>query len=201
MAYDDIPVEAPVVPTPPPQPPAPTPMETRNVLNQSAQVIGLLSLPVGTIESVWTEKLAQYAQSISNIIENLLNTLNLNASAQTTTSSATPATITGMSAVPTKGKYIAIFSGSIYTAGASAIGEFGIYVDGVLLPETRRDISCSLQLLGGLVSVSLNSIGVGTYTGTQVDLNGAQTLDVRFRSTNGGTIGFKERVLTLLQVQ
>lgn len=201
MADDDLPVLPNPIPPTPPEPPTPPATETRNVLDINGNVIGQLTLLAGTAESVWTERLGLYSQAIMNIIKNALDTITLNASSSTTTSSGTPSTIGGMTKIPTAGKYIAMFSGSIYTAGASATGEFGIYVNDVLLPETRRDISCNLQLLGGLVTVSLNSIGVGTYTNTEIDLNGGQIIDVKFKSTNGGTIGFKERVFTLIRVQ
>lgn len=201
MAYDDLPTQYNPEPEDPIDPPPTVEMQTRNVLNNVGSIIGTLSFPVGTSESIWTEKLTYYSQVLSDLLRNILETVTVNASTQTTTSSGTASVINGMTKTPLSGKYVAMFSGSIYTAGASAIGEFGLYVDGVLLTETRRDISCNLQLLGGLVTVSLNSIGVGTYTNAEVTLNGNQTIDVRFRSTNGGTIGFKERVLTLIKVQ
>lgn len=200
MAFDDIPIEPPVIPETPPISPTPPEMETRNILNSSAVIIGTLSFPVGTSEDIWTLKLAQYSSLPFSLVKVLLDTFVVNASASTTTSSATAAVIQGMEKTPPPGKYVINFNGSIYTAGASAIGEFGIYINGALVAETRRDISCNLQLLGGLVTISLNSISVGTFTGTELELNGSQTVDVRFRSTNGGTIGFKERVMTLLKV-
>lgn len=201
MAFDDLP--PPQNPTHDPTetaaPPAET--ETRAVRDSGNSIIGYLTLPIGTAEAVWTAKIAQYQQVVVNLVEDILDTLLFNASSSTTTSSATPSTIGGMTATPETGKYVLQFSGSIFTGGASAVGEFGIYVDGVLVAETRRDISCNLQLLGGLVTVSLNSIGVGTNTGTVLNLNGTNVVDVRFKSTNGGTIGFKERVFTLLRVR
>jgi hypothetical protein len=177
-------------------------MEIRDILDSQGNIIGTLSLPEGTPEEVWTAKLAEYsAVQQSSEVPNILDTLNLNASGQVTTSSTTPATVNGMSVVPTAGTYLIFFNGNIYTDGASAKGQFGIYVNDVLLPETRRDISCALTLLGGLVSISLNAIGVGTNTGTQVELDGNDTVDIKFKSNNGGTIGFSERVMTLIRVK
>lgn len=179
-------------------------MTTRNILDSLGNIIGQLTLDDSTTEDQWALALAPYA--LSNVpvpISTLsISTQTVSASGATTTSSSTASTIGGMIiSTPIAGKYIAHFSGSIYTSGASATGEFGIYVDGTLISETRRDISCNLTLLGGLVTVSLNSIGVGTYTGTEVTLNGLQNIEVKFKSTNGGTIGFNERVFTLLKVQ
>lgn len=178
-------------------------MSTRNILNNLGNVIGELTLPDETTEDQWTSALAPYALSnVSNPVSmQTIATTTVSASGATTTSSSTPSTIGGMTIIaPVAGKYIANFSGSIYTAGASATGEFGIYIGGTLVSETRRDISCNLTLLGGLVTVSLNSIGVGTYSGTEVTLNGSQNIEVKFKSTNGGTIGFNERVFTILRV-
>lgn len=174
--------------------------ETRNILDITATIIGQLTLPSGTSEEEWTRQLSAYSISVVNSLHTVLTTTTLSASSSVTTSSSTATTVGSMTTKPERGKYLANFSGSISTAGASAIGEFGFYVDGVLLPETKRPISCNLQLLGGLVTVSLNTIGVGTYTGTEVTLDGNQTIDVRFKSTNGGTIAFAERVMSLMRV-
>lgn len=130
-----------------------------------------------------------------------LNTQITSATGNVSTSSGTASTVSGMTKTPPAGSYLVQFNGSIYTGGASAIGEFGIYKNGVLVTETRRDISCNLQLLGGLITISLNTIGVGTYTAGEIVADGNDIIDVRYRSTNGGTIGFKERVLTLIKVK
>lgn len=177
-------------------------MSTRNILNHLGNIIGELTLPDETTEDQWTSALLPYTVNNPSIqpLANLTTTTKT-ATDSVTTSSATPSTIGTMTIIPEAGKYLALFNGSITTNGASASGKFGIYVDGVVLSETLRPISCNLQLLGGLVTISLNTIGVGTYTGTEVILNGHQTIDVRFHSTNGGTIGFTERVFSLVRVQ
>lgn len=176
-------------------------MESRNILDNLGNIIGILELPEGTSETIWTEKLSEYSQVVVNSSKRVLDTITVTGSGTTTTSSSTASTIQGMEVTPQSGKYIINFTGSIYTAGASAVGEFGIFIDGVQIADTRRDISCNIQLLGGLVTVSLNAIGVGTNTATEIDINENQKIEVMFRSTNGGTIGFKERSMTLLKVQ
>lgn len=118
--------------------------------------------------------------------------------ANITTSSATPSVL--LTITPAAGIYIVQFSGSANTVGASAAGSFGIYLNGSLIADTARPISCNLQLLGGLVTISLNNIAVGSYTGSQVTLNGTDVIDIRFRSTNGGTIGFTERSMILMNI-
>lgn len=177
-------------------------METRNILNYLGNIIGELTLPDGTSEAQWTAALLPYTlhNPAPNILASL-KTITKNAIDNVTTSSATPSLISGMYDTPEAGTYLAFFNASISTNGASASGKFGFYVDDAALGETIRPISCNLQLLGGLVTISLNTIGVGTYTGTEVILNGNQKIDVKFFSTNGGTIGFTERVMTLLKVK
>ncbi len=175
-------------------------METRNILDTLGNVIGSLELDSGLSEAIWTEKLNEYSQTVTNSLRTIVATQNITASSTTTTSSSSAAVISGMERNLTAGKYLATFTGNIYTAGASATGEFGIYLNGSLIANTRRDIFCNLTLLGGLVTVSLNAIGVGTTTGTELTVNENDLVDVRFRSTNGGTIGFKERSLTLIKV-
>lgn len=178
-------------------------MSTRNILDSLGNVIGTLTLDDSTTESQWSQALAPYAVPVVTdpISGQTLFTYTARAVNSITTSSSTASTVIIPDSTPVAGKYIAMFNGGINTGGASATGEFGIYVDGVILPETKRVISCNLQLLGGLVTISLNSIGVGTYTGSEIELNGSQVIDVKYKSTNGGTIGFNERVLTLIKVK
>lgn len=173
--------------------------ETRNILDTLGNVIGALTLPDGTSESIWTQQLAEYSTVVVNVPRTDVTTLTTNATSTITNSTSTLATLLTLN--PPAGTYLADFNGSVNTGGASATGEFGIYINGSLLTETKRPISCNLQLLGGLVSISLNNIAVGTNTATEVTLDGTQTVDVKFKSTNGGQIGFAERVLTLLKVR
>lgn len=177
-------------------------MATRNILDSNGNIIGQLTLPDSTTEQQWQETLSLYTQIPQAITDRtLIDSYTVTANDPVTTSSSQEAVIGGMSLIPKPGKYIAIYNGSIYTAGASAVGEFGIYINDILKSETRRDISCNLQLLGGLVTISVNAIGIGTYTGTEIVLDGTQRVEAKFKSTNGGTIGFKERVLTLIKVR
>lgn len=178
-------------------------MAIRNILDSLGNVVGSLTLPDETTEAQWEAALGPYAIAIPEAPNTSVNilTYKVQSTANVTTSSGTAATVGGMTIVPQAGVYQARFNGGIYTDGASAKGEFGIYINGVLLSETRRDISCNLSLIGGLITISLNAIGVGTVTETEIYLDGTQTIDVRFRSLNGGTIGFSERVFTLMRVR
>lgn len=172
--------------------------ETRNILDTLGNVIGSLTLPDGTSENTWTQELSMYSNVTVNTPRTNIITQTVSATATITNSTSTLATL--LSIVPQAGTYLADFNASINTGGASATGEFGIYVNGSLLVETKRPISCNLQLLGGLVSISLNNIAIGTNTATEITLDGTQTVEVKFKSTNGGQIGFAERVLTLIKV-
>jgi hypothetical protein len=176
-------------------------MITQNILDAGNNIIGTLTFPDGTDQNTINAALALYTVSSPiNIKVPVVSTISISQTGQVTTSAASPTIIQGMSVTPPAGTYVVQFSGSVNTNGSSASGTFGIYVNGALIPETNRPISCNITLLGGLVTVSLNAIGVGTYSGTQIILDGNSTLDVRFASTNGGTIGFNERVLNLMKV-
>lgn len=177
-------------------------MAVRNILDAVGNIIGTMSLPDETTEDQWAAALAPYAAvPTPPEITPVIKTFKKSATDSVTTSSSQPATVAGMMDKPEAGKYIVDFNGAISTGGASASGKFGIYVDDVLIAETERPISCNLQLLGGLVTISLNNIGLGTKTGSEIEVNGNQTVDVKFLSTNGGVIGFGARVLTLMKVK
>lgn len=116
------------------------------------------------------------------------------------TTSNTFVSVSGMSITPVAGTYMVTFSGKSTMTGASVRSEYAIYSGGSLIPNSLRETSCNLTLLGGLVTISLNTIGVGANTSTIVTVNGSQTIDVRYRSVNGGTIQVTERNLTLIRV-
>jgi hypothetical protein len=176
-------------------------MIIENILDVNNNIIGTLTFPDDTNQSVINAALALYTVSSPITIKvPVVPTINITQTGQVTTSASTPTTIGGMTCLPPAGMYVVQFNGSVNTNGSSASGTFGIYVSGVLVTETNRPISCNLSLLGGLVSISVNAIGIGTCSGSEISLDGNSTLDVRFASTNGGTIGFNERVLTLLKV-
>lgn len=200
MAADDLPQpQIPPPPTPPNNPPPPE-TSTSNVLDINNNVVGTLTYLTSTPANIVNQLLALYSNAPTNFVPASINTIVVSQTSAATTSAASPSVLSGMTAMPPAGTYMVFFSGSVNTNGSSASGAFGIYLNGTLLPETNRPVSCNLSLLGGLVSVSINAIGVGTYTGTQVILDGHSTIDVRFSSTNGGVIAFSERVLTLMQV-
>lgn len=172
----------------------------QNILDSLGNTIGTLTVddltPAETVQSL----LGLYSSPFNLSEVRVLASYNASATGSVTTSSQVVSIIGGMTLVPPKGEYVVIYSGDINTSGVNAAGQYGIYKDAVLVDDTRRSVSCSLSLLGGLVSISLNAIGVGTYTGTRVSVDGANVLDVRFNSANGGTIGFGNRSFMALKV-
>lgn len=176
-------------------------MIIQNILDSVGTVIGTLSFPDGTDSGIVSAAVAQYTIATPPIpASSIIASNTFKQTSAVSTSASTPVALSGMSWTPPAGVYIVNFSGSINTNGASAVGTFGIYSNGTLVAETNRPISCNLSLLGGLVTISLNAIGVGTFTSTQLTLDGSTSIDVRFNSTNGGTIQFSERVLTFMKV-
>lgn len=172
----------------------------RNVLDPLSNVIGTLTFPDGTSEDAITAALSIYSSAVIDPIVEGVKTLAISSTSTTTTSSSTYTTISEMTLIPPKGTYIVSYSGSVNTGGSNASGSFAVHVNGTIVSDTRRDISCTLSLLGGLVTISTNAIALGTYSGSRIQMNGTDTLDVRFKSTNGGTISFLERTLTLMKV-
>lgn len=173
----------------------------QNILDTLGNVIGTLEVSDDTPAATVQQLLNLYSNPVQYSDIKILASYQAIAVAPVTTSSTAASVVTSMSIQPTQGQYLIFFSGDISTNGANAAGQFGIYKDAVLYAETQRSINCNLTLLGGLVSISLNTIGVGTYTGTLVTVEGNNTIDVRFNSTNGGTIGFGKRNLIGIKIQ
>lgn len=73
MVFDDLPIEPPVVP-PTPETPTEIQLESRNILNSQGNVLGHLSFPVGTDESIWTAKIAEYASTHTPTLDQIINT-------------------------------------------------------------------------------------------------------------------------------
>lgn len=110
------------------------------------------------------------------------------------------ANITTMTSTPASGTYLVIFNGHATTTGASAGGLFAIAVAGSVQSDSIREVSTNLTLLGGLVTISVNTIGASVTCITKVTVNGSQAITAQFKSTNGGTINIQERNLTLTKI-
>lgn len=131
--------------------------------------------------------------------EQSLITLYASATNLVSTSSSSFSVVGSMTVTPPAGDYLIFFGTKANTSGVNAQSEYGIYIGGILVPETKRELSCSLSLLG-IITVSVNTIGVEARTSSKVSVNGTQSIDVRFRSINGVSIAFGERSLTLVKV-
>lgn len=116
------------------------------------------------------------------------------------TTSTTYANINSMTLTPAAGNYLVIFNGRASTSGASAGGLFGIAVAGSLQADSVREVSTNLTLLGGLVTISLNTVAASVTCVSLVTVNGSQAITSQFKSTTGGTINIGERNLTVLKI-
>lgn len=117
-----------------------------------------------------------------------------------TTTSASYTNITGMTSTPASGTYLVIFNGKASTSGASAGGSFSIAVAGSTQTDSVRDISCNLVLLGGLVTISVNTIASSMTCVSRVTVNGSQAITAQFKSNTGGTISVTEKNMTIMKV-
>lgn len=117
-----------------------------------------------------------------------------------TTTSTTYANLTGMTATPTAGTYLVIFNGHATTSGASAGGFFSLALAGTTVADSVREISANLVLLGGLVTVSLNTIGSSMTSISKITVTGSQAVTAQFKSSSGGTINVQEKNMTFIRV-
>lgn len=131
--------------------------------------------------------------------EGTLDTYYVSSTSVVSTSSTTMALVGSMTVTPPAGSYLIFFGAKANTSGVNAQSEYGIYVGGTLVPETKRELSCSLTLLG-VITVSLNTIGVEARTSSRISVDGTQTVEIKFRSVNGVAVSFGERSLTLVRV-
>lgn len=124
----------------------------------------------------------------------------VNDTSTNSSSSTTYANLTGMTATPVAGTYFVIFNGHATTSGASAGGLFSLAVAGSTQADSVREISCNLTLLGGLVTVSLFTIGSSMSCVSRIVVNGSQAITAQFKSSTGGTINVQEKTMTLIRV-
>ena len=137
-------------------------------------------------------------QSEVNIRPVELNYLSATATAEVSTTSATFATITGMSHTnPPAGTYLAIFSANIYSARTSAVsGEYQVFIDTTPVDHTLRKVQYNAVALGS------TTLGGGQIC-SPITVNGSQTVSVRMRVTATGsssTAYCKERSFVLLRI-
>lgn len=112
-----------------------------------------------------------------------------------TTTSATPAVVTGMTLSPTPGTYIAIFSACIVSPGTSSTMTFGLYVGGTLKADSLRTIQPydggALAAATADAAVALNGL---------ITVTAGQAVTIQWASTGGGTATCNQRTLNLILV-
>ncbi len=135
--------------------------------------------------------------ALVNLTNNFLrDSQYVNSNAATTTTSTTFSVVGGMSITAVVGgRYELVFSATVYTDSNNATGELSVFINGVQNTNSTRDI----QAIGaGLASVS--DVRVPGELTNRFDVNPGDTLDIRFRSVNGGTIGIGNRNYILRRV-
>lgn len=132
----------------------------------------------GTVEGIWI---------LWNVFSGL-NNYNITNSTPFATSSTTDVLVTGMTITPQPGTYAIWVGGEWSCSNASALVNFSVYNNAVLITDSLR----STQNLGA----SRPSI-FSTQTISQV--NGSQSLDFR-TSTSAGTITITNRSMILIRI-
>lgn len=120
--------------------------------------------------------------------------LEVNATANATTTSGTNALLTGMTSTPPIGTYLVIFSAAVNSNSAGATVSLSLFNNGTQKADSVRNIS---QFDGGALSATSASGGVDI--NGIVTVNGSQAIEIRW-STSGGTATCGPRTMTLLKV-
>lgn len=118
----------------------------------------------------------------------LLNSSITEATSDITTTSATDVVATGTSVTPAAGTYLVWLAGSFESSNASAVMFASIYMAGVQVAASEREIDAP----GSNESSDFTCIA-------RVTVNGAQAIDGRWRTT-AGTATMHERQVMLLRV-
>ncbi len=165
------------------------------------QTITSRSLPFDKLLNGMNSENAQDAiEELISMPHGILNTERSTGSSGLTRSAQTFSQISGMVKTPAAGRWLVIFNARAVTTGASTQGEFQIYKNDIAIVETLQEVSCNLVLLGGLVTISLNTVGGNATCIGDVLCNGTDVIDVKWRSANGGTVAVSSRVLYMVKV-
>lgn len=195
MAFDDLPPAD--NPTPPviipTQPPA---TETRNILDQSSNIIGTLTLPAGSSEAVWAALLATYAGQAVSASPNV-NEFASSISTNTNSSSYVP--LNGMiSGGLDAGTYLVTFTGNI-SSTAPLLSNPGFFLSffangNQILTSEVGDASSSLSLFSiSPIAMSFNSI---------ITIGTGQRIEVRWKTNGqGNTITCTNRILDIVRMR
>lgn len=142
------------------------------------------------------------ATNVQDAIEeskNLVSITSVTSTSNQTSTSTTYANINTMTLTPAAGTYLVTFNGRASTSGVSAGGLFALAIGGVIQTDSVREVSCNITLLGGLVTVSVNTVANSVTCLSVLTVNGSQTITAQFKSTTGGTINIGERTMYIVR--
>lgn len=140
------------------------------------------------------------ATDVQAAIEEAQNTLDyiyLSSNSTVSTTSGTYSVVSGMTTTPAAGTYFVLFTGTFRIADNNADGNFAIFKAGTIVTESTRRLFTTVSILLGLLN---NSIGASGTPMAVVTVDGTQTIDGRFRSTNGNAISCDNRTMILIRV-
>lgn len=118
----------------------------------------------------------------------------VSATATATTTSATPALLTGITTTLPIGIYLIWFSCASQSTGTNSTGTYGLYVGGVLKADSARP---SQPYDGGTLAAANATAGVAI--NARITLTASTVVQVEF-STAGGTTNCFGRTLNWLKV-
>ena len=111
----------------------------------------------------------------------------LSATASTSTTSATFATISGMTTTPAAGTYKLDFTCSAGLSASNSTGDFGVFIAGSEQAQCRRTIA------NGAATAVQSSVAIST----MVTVNGSQAVTIQFRENASATLTAYARELIL----
>lgn len=137
---------------------------------------------------------APLAQDSNGQLISGLSVIELTATADATTTSNTPALLTGMTVTPAAGTYMTWFSSSTQSNGTNCTQTFAMYVGGTIKSDSSRTIQ---PYDGGTLAAATatGSIAINGY----ITVTGSQTVEIHW-STAGGTATCHQRTLNLLRI-
>lgn len=108
----------------------------------------------------------------------------ISATSVTSTISSTYNVISGMTSTPSAGMYVVLFSSTGSTSKSSAIINYGIFINGTLVDSSERTYRGTTSTTHTL------------YTQAKVTVNGSQTIDIRYKTSDGTfTVGIRNMLL------
>lgn len=116
------------------------------------------------------------------------------------TTSATFATLNDMTInAATTGRYRITFSADPSTTGVNGSGEWQVYVNGSAVADSLRGLSTSIVILG-LLTLSVNVLRAPINIVTEANITAGQTVEIRWRSTNGVNVQTRGRFFTIQRI-